>query len=419
MRFLASPARRLWLFLLLLVLHLPAHVHAQDTPSSLLVLHDAGRALTLLDGRSAAVLATRALPTPLAGEPQIAPDAASVLWGAENGDIQRWTLPELKLEAQAAAPVGPGTPLIALSGDGRWLLAAGARDATAQILDAQLQPVRRIPIASREGRQPSRAAQLLTLREHQSWLLAPDALNELWEISYNPRAEPIFDGLVHDYRMGEAIPQSGFLGVRRTPLAAPMPQWLVPAGTRLAVGAEHCHPPTPCVLRVMHLDARSQIASWQVGATPRTSASAAWTLDGRLVLALAGADAATPLLELPRGQPWRGVALPAAAQRILAQMDDAPLWLQRPDGHWLRLGPRTLQVQAELAATPESRLLPTSAAHWLVVPGAEGSLSLLDAATLAERQRLGFAGLRGAWLIPRAASPQPAGAGPSHRAASP
>jgi len=393
--------RTLVLLICGLVLVAAPHLRAgaQPPPPALLVLHDAGRQLTLLDGRDGAARATRRLPTRLDGPPQVSPDGARLYWGTPQGEIVQLALPGLEVAAQTPAGVGPGTPLLALSGDGRWLLAAGARHAFAQVLDAALQPVRRIAIATPDGRAQGRAAQVLTLAGQRSWVLALDALRELWEISYDPSAPPIYDGLVHDYRMGEALPRSGFLGVRRTPLPAPLPDVLVPGGTRFALGSERCQPPAPCTLRLLHLDTRSQIAAVALDGTPSPGASAAWMQGGRLRLALAGLAHAAAPLDLPRMQPGTDAALPARARRILHDGDSAALWLQREDGAWLKLRTDTLQAQAELEATPHTRLLMLQGAPVLVTPGAEGTVSLRDPATLQERLRLPFSGLQGAWAV--------------------
>lgn len=389
-----------WICTLLLAAAPCVQAQAPGPASAMLVLHGAGHALTLLDGQDGAVLATRQLPGRLSGPPQTAPDGARLYWGTEEGGILQLALPDLATTAHVPAGLGPGAPHLALSGDGRWLLAAGAQEAAVQIFDAALAPARRIALASPDGRQQTRAAQVLTLAWQRSWLLAPDALNELWEISYDPDAAPIFDGLVHDYRMGEALPRSGFLGVRRTPLPAPLPELLAPPGTRLVVGAERCQPPAPCTLRLLHLDTRSQITSWQMAGTPHPAASAAWKQDGQLRLALAGIDTAMAPIELPRGQPGTGAALPAHAMRIVhaAAAPDA-LWLQRMDGAWLRLDADTLQPQAELGGTPQTRLVLSHGVPVLVTPGAQGWLSLREPGTLRERRRLPFSDLQGAWAL--------------------
>ena len=56
----------------------------------------------------------------------------------------------------------------------------------------------------------------------RSFVVVFDSLPELWEISYDPQAEPIYQGLVHDYRLREGIAEPGFLNARRTRLDAPL-----------------------------------------------------------------------------------------------------------------------------------------------------------------------------------------------------
>lgn len=381
---------------LLAALLLPLIAQAEPV-AAVLALHGEGRQLTWI---GAGAQHTATLPAPLTGPLQIAPDGRAAYAARADGQIVRLALPSLVLTAQTDAGTGSGAPLLALSGDGRFLLAAGAQEARAQIFDADLQPVRTIAIATLDGRQRSGAAQLRTHAARRSWLLAPAALNELWEISYDPQAAPIFDGLVHDYRMGEAIPTHGFLGVRRTPLPAPWAGLLVPPGTALAVGAERCTPPAPCSVRVYHLDARSQISAWPIETALRLEDAATWQQGGRPWLALASTGTPPIPVELPRGQPRAdGAALPAPATRLWAQTPQGPLWLQRSDGHWLRLELRTLAATATVAAAPGSTLRVAGDALLLITPGPQGRLVWIDATTLHERRQLPLPGLITAWAV--------------------
>ena len=59
-------------------------------------------------------------------------------------------------------------------------------------------------------------------------------LAELWEISYDPKAEDFYDGPVHDFRMGEGVPVRGFLDVRRRVASEPL------ADAALTAGATVC-----------------------------------------------------------------------------------------------------------------------------------------------------------------------------------
>ena len=70
-----------------------------------------------------------------------------------------------------------------------------------------------------------------------SFVVALKDIPELWEISYDPQAAPLYDGLVHDYKMGEAIAKPGFLGVRRTPLDEPLDDFFFDQSYRNVLGA--------------------------------------------------------------------------------------------------------------------------------------------------------------------------------------
>lgn len=78
----------------------------------------------------------------------------------------------------------------------------------------------RWPLRDASGRNGTPIA-VCRLQPRQSWVVVVADWHELWEISTDPAAPPIFDGWVHDYRMGEAIARPGFLGIRRIRLAQP------------------------------------------------------------------------------------------------------------------------------------------------------------------------------------------------------
>lgn len=110
-------------------------------------------------------------------------------------------------------------PPEALSADGRWRV--GGQDGAVLVFDAG-RIARTLPARSLGGRED--AAAVVAVRyvgARRSFIIAFDTLPELWELSVDPDAPPLYEGLVHDYRMGEAIASPGFLGVRRTRLDAP------------------------------------------------------------------------------------------------------------------------------------------------------------------------------------------------------
>lgn len=167
-------------------------------------------------------------------------------------------------------------PATVASADRQWSLrvqaAAGtpaARPAL-QMLDAAQDVVREYPLASLDGQRLGEVRQILDMPLRRSFVVSFYGLPELWEVSYDPKASPIHDGLVHDYRMGEALGQPGFLGVRRTPLPEPVQIAQVePDGRHVLLQRDSPQAETAELryLRV-HLDARTVVSRFN---GPRTS----------------------------------------------------------------------------------------------------------------------------------------------------
>lgn len=151
---------------------------------------------------------------------------------------------------------------LAASRDGRHALAAHGE--LSSLIDATGALVRRYEGTDLQRRRRARALRLFYLARRRSFVVAWPDLGELWEISLDPAAEPVFDGLVHDYRMGEGIAQPGYLGVRRAPLGAPMADIGFADGRLPWVAGQRGE-----FVDVVHLDVRRRIAEWRLpGAMP-------------------------------------------------------------------------------------------------------------------------------------------------------
>jgi hypothetical protein len=148
----------------------------------------------------------------------------------------------------------------ATSADGRWRVEG--RDGAVLVFDAG-QLAKSLPARRLGGSESAAVIAVHHLPQRRSFVIAFDTLPELWELSVDPQAAPIFDGLVHDYRMGEAIATPGFLGARRTPLTSPSqalrldPQHSAQVMVQLADG-----------WWVFNLDVRRPIARVQPGREP-------------------------------------------------------------------------------------------------------------------------------------------------------
>jgi hypothetical protein len=105
--------------------------------------------------------------------------------------------------------------------DARWR--AQAEGPALVIIDlAEGRRAQVLPVRTLDDRGQGGVAEIHAVAARRSFVVVFEQLAELWEISTDPNAAPVYDGLVHDYRMGEAIARPGFLNPRRTPLDAPL-----------------------------------------------------------------------------------------------------------------------------------------------------------------------------------------------------
>jgi len=362
-----------------------------DLASSHLVLavRDSGRELLLLDGPTLAMLGRCQLPQALQGAPLRSPNGRYVYAAAADGWVLRLDLQHFG----AVLDVRTGFALsgLVLSADGRWLLAGHTRPHSLVLLDAQLQLVRSYRTTVLAGGPDAAVSSVWHAEARKSFMVAFDTLPELWELSYDPAAEPIHDGLVHDYRMGEAIASAGFLGVRRTPLSHPLRVVLADAPLRHLLtiapqdrpGAQAC---SGTVLEIINLDIRRRITTRTLAGCPMAGAGAAFTSGTRPWLALpAGPEGQVVLIEA-RG--WTLHPESLAAVRRVAAVRSHPaspqLWLhateaassdtlvlvdkddwrvvatlREPGQRWLPVGFAAGGRQAVLATQSEIRLLDT------------------------------------------------------------
>ena len=214
---------------------------------------------------------------------KFSPNGRFVYFGSRDGWISKYDLWNLTLVAEVRA--GLHMRNVAVSGDGRWVMAANYLPNNLVLFDADLNLVRSYPASTLDGKTTSRVSAVYDATPRHSFVVALKDIPELWEISYNPLAEPIFDGLVHDYRMGEGIAKPGFLGVRRTRLDEPLDVFFFDQSYQHAVGTTRPKDGTLRSAQVVHLDVRRRIASFALSGTPHLGAGITFAWNGTTVLA--------------------------------------------------------------------------------------------------------------------------------------
>ncbi len=182
----------------------------------------------------------------------------------------------LCLAPAAAQQQGPS----AVSADGRWRIETSP--GLVSIVDRRSgELVRTLSARSSDGRIASDVAAVRAAPSRRSFIVSFDRLPELWEISFDPDAEPIFDGLVHDYRLREGLARPGFLNPRRTRLPSPLREFGLSADQSYVVGREADDPQGRAVLALLQLDVRRRGAPFAVVGDPMPAAARVASCQGR------------------------------------------------------------------------------------------------------------------------------------------
>ncbi len=283
----------------------------QADPMNLFVVVEGGdHHISLIDGDKFNVITRFASRFALHGGPKFTPDGRYVFFGSRDGWITKYDLWRLRVVAEVRA--GLNMRNVAVSGDGQWVMAANYLPHSVVLLDADLNLKKTYVAATLDGQQTSRVSAVYDATPRNSFVVALKDIPELWEISYNPKAEPIYDGLVHDYKMGEAIAKPGFLGVRRTPLDEPLDDFFFDQSYRHALGATR--PKTgesAATAQVVNLDARRKIADLPIAGMPHLGSGITFAWQGTTVLASPNLkDGAIDVIDMKTWKPVGTVPTP-------------------------------------------------------------------------------------------------------------
>ncbi|HMN20478.1 MAG TPA: cytochrome D1 domain-containing protein [Ottowia sp.] len=300
---------------------------AAESRDLVLVIEANRDQVAVVDGERLEVL--RRLPTrpALLDAPQVTPDGRYAFLASRAGWIGKLDLRTLALVAEVRA--GQRLRGMALSSDGRWLLAGNEAPASVLLFDADLNLASWHGASALDGRQVSAVSALADAAPRRSFVVAFERLAELWEISYDPRAEPIYDGLVHDYKMGEGIAKPGFLNMRRTPLEAPFTDLGFDPDTRLVLGRLRpaAGDGAEARVQVVHLDVRRKIAEFALAGQPRLGAATPLRRGDGVLLAVP--NAATAMIDLLERKSWRragSIPVPGPGCFIRAHPRVAQAW---------------------------------------------------------------------------------------------
>lgn len=346
---------------------------------------------TLLDGDTFEPI--KRFPTRFAlhGGPKFSPDGRYVYFASRDGWVSRFDI--WNLEYTAEVRVGINTRNIAVSSDGRYVMAANYLPNTVVVLNAaDLTLVKTIPATDQAGRS-SRVSAVYDAAPRKSFVVALKDVPELWEVSYDDAAPPIHPGLVHDYKLGEGIAIPGKLNPRRTPLETVLDDFFFDQSYAYLIGASR-----EGKGQVVNLDARRKIADLSLPGMPHLGSGITWQWQGTTVLATPNLkDGLVTVIDMQSWQVVKQIATPGPGFFMRSHENTPYAWTDVFNGKvkdTLQLiDKETLAIAATLTPSPGQ-----TAAHveftrdgrfaLVSVWENDGALVVYDATTLREIKRL-------------------------------
>jgi len=239
--------------------------------------------VTVLDGDRFEPLAQFPSRYALHGGPKFSPDGRYVYFASRDGWITKYDLWNLKTLVEIRA--GLNTRNAAVSGDGRYVLVGNYLPHSLVVLDARdLTPVKVIDVKDERGR-TSRVSAVYTAAPRNSFVVALKDVPEVWELRYDADAPPVFAGLVHDYRLGEAIGEKGQFTPRRAPLENVLDDFFFDQSYAYVIGASRGAGGQGGHGQVVNLDVRRKITDVPLPGLPHLGSGISWDWNGHRVMA--------------------------------------------------------------------------------------------------------------------------------------
>jgi len=250
-----------------------------DMMNLFIVVETGDHHVTVLDGDKLEPIHRFPSRYALHGGPKFTPEGRYVFFASRDGWVSKFDLWNLKVVAEIRA--GINTRNVAVSGDGKYLAVANYLPHTLVLLDADLNLLKVLPVRDKDGRESSRVSAVYDAAPRQSFVAALKDVPEVWEISYDPKAEDIPVGMIHDFKYKEGAFIPGFLNPRRSFLSTPLDDFFFTQDYSELMGAAR----EGGGGQVVNLDVRKKIADLAIPGMPHLGSGITFDWNGRRVMA--------------------------------------------------------------------------------------------------------------------------------------
>jgi len=257
-------------------------LHTSDPLNLFTVVETGDHHVTILDGDTFESIWRFPSRFALHGGAKYSPDGRYVYFGSRDGWVSKYDLYSLKPVAEIRA--GINTRNIAVSSDGKWVMVGNFLPHSIVVLNAEdLTPYRVIPVADEDGKS-SRVSAVYNAQPRQSFIVAMKDIKEIWELSYDPEAAPIYGNFVHNYRKGQVeavVVDKQPFGIRRIKLDDYMDDFFFDQAYAEAMGAAR----NAKKGQVVNLDVKKKIADLELSSMPHLGSGIIFDYKGREVMA--------------------------------------------------------------------------------------------------------------------------------------
>jgi mono/diheme cytochrome c family protein len=372
---------------------LPAEPVFSADPLNLFVVVETGdHHATILDGDLFEPITRFPTRYALHGGPKFSADGRFVHFMSRDGWVSKYDLWNLQMVGEVR--VGLNSRNLAASSDGRYLAVGNTLPQTLVILDANdLRPVKVLPVADLQGHS-SRVSAVYDAQPRKSFIVALKDIAEVWEVSYDDNAEPIYDGMVHDYQLEEGVAIEGKLNPRRIVLDEPLDDFFFDASYSWLVGAAR----NGGAGQVVNLDVRRKIKSIALPGLPHLASGISWERDGHTLLATPNLrEAAVSVIDMKDWTLIRQIPTNGPGFFLRSHENSDYAWVDGMNGPTRDtlqvIDKRTLEVVKDITPAPGK-----TAAHveftrdgkyaLVSVWDIDGALVVYDAKTLVEVRRI-------------------------------
>jgi mono/diheme cytochrome c family protein len=212
---------------------------AADPLNLFVVVETGDHSVTILDGDKFEPIHRFKSRFALHGGPKFTPDGRYVFFASRDGWVTKFDLWTLTVLAEVRA--GLNTRNIALSKDGKHIAVANYLPHTLVMLSTEDLSIERIfDVKDRQGTS-SRVSAVYQNPARNSFIAALKDVAEIWEVSTDPNAEPIYGAFVHSRQPGleEGVPESpgGLFARRRIAIGEPLDDFYFDPSSHNLLGA--------------------------------------------------------------------------------------------------------------------------------------------------------------------------------------